>query len=141
MYKTYAIFIGIVIAIMVSFNGILSRDTDQYVSILIIHLVGLIVVIAILLFKRERFSLPRNIPLYLLSAGFIGVFTVFLNNLCFNSLGASLTLSLGIFGQLVFASFIDHYGLFDLEVYKFKKKKIIGFLIILSGLVTMIYFK
>lgn len=140
MYKASAVFIGILIAIMVTFNGVLSNYTDQYISILIIHIVGLIGVITILIFKKEKFKLPKNIPLYLFGGGFIGVFMVFLNNLCFNSLGASLTLSLGIFGQLVLACFIDHFGLFDLDIYKFKKKKVIGFVIILSGLVTMIIY-
>jgi len=143
MYKASAIFIGILIAIMVSFNGVLSNYTDQYVSILIIHIVGLIVVVAVLIFKKEKFKLSKDIPskdipLYLFSGGFIGVFMVFLSNLCFNLLGASLTLSLSIFGQLILACFIDHYGLFGLNMYKFRKKKIIGFFIILTGLVTMI---
>jgi len=140
MYKISAVFIGILIAIMVSFNGVLSNYTDQYISILIIHLVGLIGVTAILIFKREKMKISKNIPLYLFSGGFLGVFMVFLNNLCFNLIGASLTLSLGIFGQLVLASFIDHFGLFGLSVYKFKKKKVIGFIIILFGLVTMIIY-
>ncbi|HEY8888652.1 MAG TPA: DMT family transporter [Clostridium sp.] len=140
MYKTSAVFIGILIAIMVTFNGVLSKYTDQYVSILIIHGVGLIAVIAILIYKKKKFRIPRNIPLYLFSAGLIGVFMVFLNNLCFNLLGASLTLSLGIFGQLVLACLIDHFGLFGLNIYKFKKKKVIGFFIILSGLIIMIIY-
>ena len=140
MYKASAIFIGLLIAIMVTFNGVLANLTDQYVSILIIHIVGLSVVILILLLKKEKFKLHKNLPFYLLSGGLIGVFVVFLNNLCFNYLGASLTLSLGIFGQLVLACFVDHYGLFGLNIYKFKKKKIIGFSIILLGLVTMIIY-
>lgn len=140
MYKVSAVFIGILIAIMVTFNGILQNYTDQYVSILIIHIVGLISVITILILKKEKFKLHKNIPIYLFSGGLIGVLVVFLNNLCFNSLGASLTLSLGIFGQLVLACFVDHYGLFGLDVYKFKKKKIIGFFIVLLGLVTMIIY-
>jgi len=140
MYKTSAVFIGVLIAIMVTFNGVLSKYTDQYVSILIIHGVGLIAVIAILIYKKKKLRISKNIPLYLFSAGLIGVFMVFLNNLCFNLLGASLTLSLGIFGQLVLACFIDHFGLFGLNIYKFKKKKIIGFFIILSGLIIMIVY-
>jgi transporter family-2 protein len=123
---------------MVAFNGVLANYTNQYVSILIIHIVGLIAVITILILTKQKFKLTKKIPIYLFSGGLIGVLVVFLNNLCFNSIGASLTLSLGIFGQLVLACFIDHYGLFGLNVYKFNKKKIIGFLIILSGLVTMI---
>ncbi len=140
MYRVSAVFIGILIAIMVSFNGVLSNYTDQYVSILIIHMVGLIVVVTVLIIKKEKIRFSKNIPLYLFSGGFIGVFMVFLSNLCFNLLGASLTLSLGIFGQLVLACFIDHYGLFGLNIYKFKKKKIIGFFIILLGLATMIIY-
>jgi transporter family-2 protein len=140
MYKASAVFIGILVAIMVTFNGVLANYTGQYVSILIIHTVGLIALIIILILKKEKFKLQKNLPVYLFSGGLIGVFVVFLNNLCFNYLGASLTLSLGIFGQLILACFIDHYGLFGLNTYKFKKKKTIGFLIISLGLVTMILY-
>ncbi len=138
MYKVSAVLIGILIAIMVTFNGVLANYTDQYKSILIIHAVGLIVLIILLLLKREKLRIRKDIPIYLFTGGLIGVFVVFFNNLCFNSLGASLTLSLGIFGQLVLASFIDHYGLFGLNIYKFNNKKIIGFIVILSGLIIMI---
>lgn len=140
MYRAAAVFIGILIAIMVTFNGVLANYTDQYVSILIIHIVGLISVIIVLMIKKEKVKIHKNIPFYFFTAGLIGVIIVFLNNLCFNSIGASLTLSLGIFGQLVLACFIDHYGLFGLDVYKFKKKKIVGFSIILLGLFAMIIY-
>lgn len=140
MYKTSAVFIGILIAIMVAFNGVLASYTDQYTALLIIHIVGLIAVTIVLIFKKQKFKLTKNIPIYLFSGGLIGVLMVYSTNLCFNTIGASLTLSLGVFGQLILASFIDHYGLFGLNVYKFKKKKIIGFFIILLGLVTMIRF-
>ena len=140
MYRAAAVFIGILIAIMVTFNGVLANYTDQYVSILIIHIVGLISVVIVLIIKKEKFKSHKYIPFYFFSAGLIGVIIVFLNNLCFNSIGASLTLSLGIFGQLVLACFIDHYGLFGLDIYKFKKKKIVGFFIILLGLITMIIY-
>jgi transporter family-2 protein len=141
MYKASAVIIGLLITIMVTFNGILSTYTDSYQSLLIIHIMGLITVIIILITKKQTLKVSKNIPIYLFSGGLIGVLVVFLNNLCFNALGASLTLSLGVFGQLILASFIDHYGLFGLDVYKFKKKKILGFGIILLGLVAMIYYK
>jgi transporter family-2 protein len=139
MYKASAVFIGVLITIMVTFNGILANYTDSYQSLLIIHIVGLIAVIIILILKKQKIKITKDIPIYMFSGGLIGVLVVFLNNLCFNALGASLTLSLGVFGQLILASFIDHYGLFGLNIYKFKKKKIIGFSIVLLGLITMIY--
>ncbi|NLK43666.1 MAG: EamA-like transporter family protein, partial [Tissierellia bacterium] len=59
------------------------------------------------------------------------------NNICFSNLGASLTLSLGVFGQLLLSSVIDHFGLMGMDVYKFQPKKLIGFSIILIGIVIM----
>ncbi len=56
MYRSAAVFIGILIAIMVTFNGVLANYTDQYVSILIIHIVGLISLIIILILKKQKFN-------------------------------------------------------------------------------------
>lgn len=137
MYKFSAIFIGVLIAIMVAFNGLLDNQVGTYLATLIIHVVGLITIIFILIFKKEKFSIKEKLPRYLFSAGAIGVFVVSFNNICFNNLGASLTLSLGIIGQLVVSCIVDHFGLLGMKIYKFKKKKLIGFAIIFIGIVVM----
>jgi len=137
MYKIYAIFIGLLIAIMVTFNGILSGFASSYISLLIIHLVGLATLIIILFWKREKIKLKDKVPFYLFTGGAMGVLMVFLNNLCFVKLGVSLTLALGVLGQLVVACFIDHFGIFGMKVYKFQSKKLVGFTIILIGIIVM----
>jgi len=137
MYKASAVFIGILIAIMVTFNGVLAKNTDQYVSILIIHIVGLITVTALLFIKRESIRFNEKMPVYMFSGGAIGVLLVLLNNLCFSKLGVSLTLSLGVFGQLILSIIIDHFGLLGMNTYKFNKKKIIGISIMLIGIAIM----
>lgn len=137
MYEIYAVLIGFLITIMVTFNGVLDSYLSSYFSLLIIHVVGLVTLIIILVLKREKLNIGRGIPIYLFSGGAIGVIMVFLNNLCFAKLGASLTLALGVFGQLLLAAFIDHFGLFSMKVYKFRKKKVIGFGIILAGIIVM----
>lgn len=137
MYKYSAVFIGILIAIMVAFNGVLDNQVGTYLATFIIHLVGLITIILILIFKKQKFLIKEKLPMYLFSAGAMGVFVVSFNNICFNKLGASLTLSLGIIGQLVLSCIIDHFGFLGMKVYKFKKKKLIGFAIIFIGIVVM----
>lgn len=137
MYKFYAIIIGALISIMVSFNGILDGYLGNYLSVLVIHIVGLLSVSIILLWRREKPILGKGVPYYLYSGGAIGILLVLVNNICFSNLGASLTLSLGVFGQLLLSSIIDHYGLLGMEVYKFQKKKIVGFAIILTGIIIM----
>ena len=137
MYKVAATLIGLIISIMVTFNGTLDSYTGNYLSILIIHIVGLITITFILLIKKEKIGFNKKLPVYMFSGGAIGVFLVLLNNICFGSLGVSLTLSLGVFGQLVLSIVIDHFGLFGMKQYKFNKKKLIGFTIMLIGIVVM----
>jgi bacterial/archaeal transporter family-2 protein len=137
MYKFAAVFIGLLISIMVTFNGTLDSYTGNYLSILIIHIVGLITVILTLVVKREKIIFNEKVPFYMFSGGAIGVLLVLLNNLCFGNLGVSLTLSLGVFGQLVLSIIIDHFGLWGMDIYKFNKKKLIGFAIMLVGIVVM----
>lgn len=140
MYKGSAIFIGALIAIMVTFNGVLAGYLGNYQSIFVVNIVGLIAVSLILIIKRKRIKLNRHIPIYLYTAGAIGVFLVFFNNLNFNYLGVSLTLSIGLLGQSITSGVIDHYGLFGMEVHKFHKEKLFGFLLISIGIAIMIFF-
>lgn len=140
MHKLFAVFIGIVIAFMITCNGLLSNYVGDYVTLIVIHIVGLITSISILLLKKERISKLREIPVYLFSAGAIGVLLLFLNNLCFSFLGVSLTLALGLLGQSVAACTIDHYGLFGMEIKKFKKEKLVGFILIFMGIIIMVIY-
>ncbi|MBD8046517.1 MAG: DMT family transporter [Clostridium argentinense] len=137
MYEIAAVFIGVLIAIMATFNAILHNYSGSYLSILIIHIVGLITVIFALIIKKQKIFSKKKAPMYLYGAGAIGVLMVLFSNICFAQLGASLTLSLTVFGELVMSCIIDHFGLLGMKTYKFYNKKIIGFIIIFAGIVVM----
>lgn len=137
MYKFYAILIGVLITIMVSFNGVLESHIGNLLAVLVIHLVGLISISLLLTLRKERPGIKKGIPAYLYTGGAIGILLVLVNNICFSNLGASLTLSLGVFGQLLLSAIIDHFGLLGMNVYKFQIKKLIGFSIILTGIIIM----
>lgn len=137
MYNIFSAFIGILIAVMLTFNGVLSKNTGSYTSIVIIHLIGLICITVVLILKNARLKLNKQTPLYLYSAGAIGVFTVLFNNLSFNYLGASLTLALGLLGQSMASIIIDHYGLLGAKISKLRKEKLFGLAIICLGIVIM----
>lgn len=138
MYKLGASFIGILIALMVTFNGILAQEIGGYLSILIIHLVGLLSISLILIIKNKKITLKKGIPIYFFSSGAIGIFMIFFNNICFNNLGVSLTLSLGLFGQSLTAVIIDHFGLLGMSKHKFNSQKTTGFILIFIGIFIMI---
>lgn len=137
MYNIYSIIIGILIGLMTSLNGILSTYAGNYFSTVLIHFVGLLGVIAILIFTKTKLVFDKTLPLTLYSAGVIGVFTVLFNNYSFVPIGASLTMALGLFGQAVSSIVIDNFGLLGVNVVKFNKKKLIGLGIIFIGLLIM----
>ena len=137
MYNLLSIFIGALIGIMVYFNGILSIYLGNYTSSVIVHLVGLIGIIIVLICAKSKLKFDRKLPLFLYSAGVIGVFTVLFSNIGFMSVGASLTIALSLLGQTISAIIIDHYGLLGVNAIKFNKKKLIGLSIIILGIVIM----
>ncbi|MCY6369488.1 DMT family transporter [Clostridium ganghwense] len=138
MHKLSAVFIGLLIAIMVTFNGFLAKYMDDYLSVLIIHIVGFLAVSLILIIRKKKFNLKQGIPIYLFSGGAVGVFLVLFNNICFKHMGVSLTLSLGLLGQSIASVIIDHFGLLGMAKYKFRTEKLIGFFLIFVGIVVMI---
>lgn len=137
MYYLLSLMAGAFLAFMVSSNGIVAEAAGNYASSVIIHIIGLIVVTLILVFNKSKFKNLRQWPLWMYSAGLIGIITVLFNNLTYTTLGVSLTVALGLLGQSLTAIIIDHFGLFGLPVVRFDYKKILGFVIILGGIAIM----
>ncbi|MBS5886885.1 DMT family transporter [Clostridium sp.] len=140
MYNFLSLFTGILITIMVSFNGVLSQAIGNYSSSLIIHLSGFIILLVIILLKKYKISFKKKLPIILYSAEVIGVFTVIFNNISFKGLGASLTISLALLGQTISSFIIDSYGLMGMKKVRFENKKIFGLSIITSGIIIMTFF-
>ena len=140
MFNFLSLFSGILITIMISFNGILSNYIGNYSSTFVIHLVGIIILSFIFLIKKYKIKVSPNISLIFYSAGIIGVFTVLLNNLSFTNLGASLTISLGLLGQTISSLIIDSFGLIKMRRIKFEKRKLLGISMIMVGITIMALF-
>ncbi|MFL0488184.1 MULTISPECIES: DMT family transporter [Bacillus] len=137
LYNFLSVFIGVLIAIMLPLNGILSEMIGNYTASVVIHLVGLIAVVFVLILNKNKIHFEKGIPLYLYSAGAIGVFTVLFSNISFSALGASITIALSLLGQSIASIVIDHFGLLGMKVAKFEKKKLVGLLFISSGIIVM----
>ncbi|MEG2288794.1 MAG: DMT family transporter [Clostridium sp.] len=137
MYNFISILLGGLIALMISVNGMLSGSFGNYTATVIIHVVGLIAIILVLIIKKAKISFKEKLPILLYSAGAIGVFTVLFTNLSFSILGASLTICLSLFGQVIASMIIDHYGLLGMNAIKFEKKKLLGLGIMVLGLIVM----
>ena len=139
MYNILSLLIGMLIAIMVAFNGQLSSGVGNYFSLVVIHVLGYLALLIFMIIKKIKIPFKLTQPIWLYSAGTISVFTVMFNNLGFPVLGVSLPVALGLLGQTVTSLVFDHFGLLGMPVVKFNKKKIIGISIIICGVLIMTF--
>ena len=137
MYNILALLIGALISIMISLNSGLEGYVGSTYSVVIIHTVGLIAILIVAAIKKEKIVIKEAIPFYLFLGGIFGVMLTLVNVITIGSIGVALTTALAVFGQLVFSSLVDHFGLFGLTKYEFNPKKLVGLLIVFVGLVIM----
>ncbi|MCM1988571.1 DMT family transporter [Oceanirhabdus seepicola] len=137
-YYSYSIIIGIMISVMITFNGILSSNLGNSQAIFFIHIMGIITILTFMFLKKIKWNSIKNVPKYLLIPGMIGVVMVTINNLTVNNIGLSLTVACGVFGQMLFSSIVDHFGLFGNDVYKFNKNQVLGYSVIVIGIFLMV---
>lgn len=138
MYKNLTLINGVILAIMVFFNGMLSNITGPYIGTLIYHIIGLFFIILIALIKKNSFCNLKKIPFILFLPGILSVVTILLNNISIPQIGVTLAGGVGLFGQLVMSSLVEHFGLFGMPINKLKRGKVLGLSIISLGIIAMI---
>ncbi|MBB6214244.1 transporter family-2 protein [Anaerosolibacter carboniphilus] len=138
MYKNLALINGVLLAIMVFLNGMLSSITGPYMSTFIFHVLGFILILMISIAKKNTLSNLKELPLMFFLPGVLSVITILLNNICIPQIGITLTIGVSLYGQLVMSSLVEHFGLFGMPVNRFRKEKILGFSIISLGIIVMI---
>ncbi|ACA45456.1 DMT family transporter [Clostridium botulinum] len=137
-YRNLAVLNGILLAIMIFLNGVLSEKIGLYLSTLIYHVLGLLLILLVSIVRKNKLPKLNKIPVILFLPGILSVLVIFLNNLSSSKIGITLTAGMGLLGQLVISALIDHFGLFGVQVNKMRKEKILSFSLIITGLIFMI---
>lgn len=139
MYYFLSVFAGSIIAIMIAINGILTLHYSIYLSTVIIHIVGLVIITLILIRHKENPAPWKNkqLPLFLYSGGLLGIATTVFNNAAFGKISMSAILAIVLLGQSVASIIIDHFGWLDMPYQPFNKKKLIGLSFIILGIVLI----
>jgi len=128
---------GILISVLVAFNGGLTERYGVYLATVIIHIVGLIVIAFIVIIKRDKVFAKRH-AWFLYLGGIAGVATTIFNNVAFGRISVSAILALALFGQNVAGIVVDQYGILGMPKHEFSKHKLIGLAIVLIGIASMI---
>lgn len=136
-----AIFAGALLPIQAAFNARMGKITgSSIVAAFVSFAVGTVALFIYLLLSRQQISIAQTTkesPWYIWLAGILGCFYVASSVLLLPRLGVALTFGLVIFGQLMVAIVIDHFGLFGAVVKTVNMYRIIGVLLLISGVVLI----
>ena len=134
MFNFLALLSGIVIAVMVVFNGDLTAVYSNYNAAFIIHVVG--VIFAFIFQARGRNSSPAKTPLWFYSAGALHLHHL-QQLLIQHKISLTSILALTLFGQTAF-SYSSTTLAFSACKHPLKKSSFIGLIFSLLGIVVML---
>ena len=136
MYYLASLVIGILVAVMITINGGLTTLYGVYSATVIIHIVGLILISAIIFARREK-PFQKMHRWYLYIGGVLGVATTASTNFAFGKISVSAILAIGLFGQSVAGILVDQFGLFGMRKHPFRPHQIPGILLVAGGIAWM----
>ncbi len=138
VYTLIVLIIGCILAIQGSINTQLTTFLKHPLQGALVNFaVGTVCLIGLnFLFRTSLpdFSHVKTAPFYLFMGGLLGA--VFVSSVIFfiPKIGVTTVLAASIAGQLIAASIIDHYGYFGISIHPISTGKIIGILLLLSGI-------
>ena len=137
LYMLLAFAAGAILPIQAGLNSKLARTAANPVSAAFVSFaVGLIALLVYLLVTKQlqiNFASAGQHPWWIWIGGFFGAFYVAGLTFLIPELGASLTFSLIIGGQLILALLIDHYGWLGAPINPITFKKVLGILLVIGG--------
>lgn len=137
MAKLLAYITGLILALMMTFNGLLSEFTNAYLSNVVYHAFGFVCFGLILVFTRNQLK-SDAFKWYYLIPGFLGSITIILNNVVLNVIGVTMLVAFMLVGQVVTSIVIDQFGLLGKTVSKSTPKQWLGVGIMSVGLAIMV---
>lgn len=140
LYLALSALSGTVIAVMVVANTLLGQATTMGVSLIINHIIGLLLLSAILLLGRKRPAIRgpgRSAPWYLYFNGLFGLAILNINYVTIISIGASLAMASAVFGQAASSLFFDLIGWMGIKKRTLNPTKVVSLAICALGIGIM----
>ena len=132
---------GCMLPIQAGINGRLGRAVNNpIVAAFISFTTGTVLLGLYLMAMRQNpFDLAgtKGSPWWIWSGGLIGAFFVSIATTLVPRLGATLSFTLIIAGQLIISIIIDKYGLFGIEASDINIKKIAGISLVMAGVLLI----
>ena len=129
---------GLILAMMIYFNGSLAMNVHPYWASTIVHGIGFffgMILFALFPFARsDKKSVKNNLPWWNFMGGISGGLTVVLASITINSsLGVSGSIAFMLLGQILFALFCDLFGFLGIPKRKLEKRTYIQIFFVSLG--------
>lgn len=133
MYALFVPLVGAILTVQNSLNSVLAGRAGNYLSLLAIHLSGLIPLCAIVILRKEK-GTGEKLPFYYYGGGFIGVGTVLACTMAFARLGASLAVAIALLGQMLGSILLDATGFLGRKRFPPSSRSLPGIALALAGI-------
>jgi transporter family-2 protein len=142
--KTFYILLTVVAGMVLPFQGTIngrlghSINSAVYASF-VSFMVGTIGLLLYGLIVQEPFKLQslKNLPAYQWSGGLLGAFYVLIVIVMLPRLGAALTFSLVVAGQMTISLWLDHTGFLVAAQHPINVWRMLGLLFIIGGVIMV----
>ena len=140
-FLVLAVTAGAVLPIQAGLNVQLGKSVNQpifaaFASFLIGSL-GLLLYLVILKFDFSSITQTTKVSPVVWIAGILGAFYVAAVIILAPKLGAALTFSLIVAGQLIISVILDHYGLLGVPVHKINWQRLLGVALLITGVLII----
>lgn len=131
----FAVLSGTFIALQGIFNAKLGTAVGAWLSVTVVHLVGLVLALVIYAFKRDAdMAAFRSVPWYYSLGGLFGVFVVFGELTAIQQLGVTWAICVLLVAQLIGAFLIDSNGWFGVKRKPVNQGQLIGLVLMVIGI-------
>ena len=131
----FAVLSGTFIALQGIFNAKLGYAVGPWLSVTIVHFVGLILALAIYFFKRDAdLEAFRRVPWYYSLGGLFGVFVVFGELTAIQQLGVTWAICILLVAQLIGAFLIDVNGWLGVKRKPMNTGQVMGLALMVIGI-------
>ncbi len=141
IFLLIALLAGAVLPLQANFNVEMGKAAKEPIFAgFVSFLIGTIGLLGYLLFTRYDTSSVRavvSLDWYVWSAGILGAFYVVVVIILIPKLGTALTFGLVVTGQMALSVILDHYGLFRTPIHVINWQRILGILLLISGVVLI----
>src|SRR6056297_1085386 len=131
-------FLSCVLMIFVNYaNSMMAESSSVFFASSYYHIGGFVLLSLILLYKKESFINLKDLELKYYLPGIFSVFTILIASFVMPVIGSTMLIAFNLIGQTITSNLIDHFGLLGMKKSPLEKRKLIGYSIILLGIIIM----